>query len=87
MASSRPRRKSIDEHKPETLAIIKKNFKLDDKVVEASYEALKAMTPVPPVTTPKSLENADSMNIAAGFMTEKDKLPNYAAIINNEFTK
>jgi len=42
---------------------------------------------VPPVTTPKSLENADLMNIAAGFMTEKDKLPNYAAIINNEFTK
>ena len=79
--------KFIHEHKPETLAIIKKNFKLDDKVVEASYEALKAMTPVPPVTTPKSLENADLMNIAAGFMTEKDKLPNYAAIINNEFTK
>jgi NitT/TauT family transport system substrate-binding protein len=79
--------KFIHEHKPETLAIIKKNFKLDDKVVEASYEALKAMTPVPPITTPKSLENADLMNIAAGFMTEKDKLPDYAAIIDNEFAK
>jgi sulfonate transport system substrate-binding protein len=79
--------KFVHEHKPQTLAIIKKNFKLDDKVVEASYEALKAMTPVPPITTPKSLENADLLNIAAGFMTEKDELADYAAIINNEFTK
>jgi len=45
------------------------------------------MTPVPPLTTPKSLENADLLNIAAGFMTEKDKLPNYAAVIDNQFTK
>ena len=79
--------KFVHDHKAETLAIIKKNFKLDDKVVEASYEALRAMTPTPPITTPKSLENADLLNIAAGFMTEKDKLPNYAAIIDNEFTK
>jgi ABC-type nitrate/sulfonate/bicarbonate transport system substrate-binding protein len=77
----------IHAHKTETLAIIKKNFQLDDKIVEASYEALRAMTPVPPVTTPKSLENADLMNIKAGFMTEKDKLPDYAAIIDNEFAK
>jgi ABC-type nitrate/sulfonate/bicarbonate transport system substrate-binding protein len=77
----------IHAHKTETLAIIKKNFQLDDKIVEASYEALRAMTPVPPVTTPKSLENADLMNIKAGFMTEKDKLPDYPAIIDNEFAK
>ena len=78
----------IHDHPQETLAILKKNFgNIDDKVLEASYEALKAMTPVPPITTPKSLENADDMNITAGFMTEKDKLPNYAAIIDNEFAK
>jgi NitT/TauT family transport system substrate-binding protein len=79
--------KFIHDHPQETLAIIKKNFKLDDKVTEASYEALKAMTPVPPITTVKSLENADDLNIAAGFMTEKDKLADYAAIIDNEFAK
>jgi NitT/TauT family transport system substrate-binding protein len=77
----------IHDHPKETLAILKKNFQLDDKVLEASYEALKAMTPVPPITTPKSLENADLMNIAAGFMTESDKLADYAGIIDNEFAK
>lgn len=78
----------INDHPQETLAILKKNFgQYDDKVLEASYEALKAMTPVPPVTTPKSLENADDMNIAAGFMTQADKLKDYAALIDNEFVK
>ncbi|HEX3970020.1 MAG TPA: ABC transporter substrate-binding protein [Stellaceae bacterium] len=77
----------MHDHKPETLAIIEKNFKLDDKAAEASYEALKAMTPSPPLTTAKSLENADLLNIAAGFMTDKDKLPSYAAIMDNEFVK
>jgi len=80
--------KFIHDHPKETLAILKKNFsKYDDKVLAASYEALKAMTPVPPITTPKSLENADDMNIQAGFMTEADKLKDYAAIIDNEFVK
>ncbi len=78
----------IHDHPQETLAILKKNFgQYDDKVLEASYEALKAMTPVPPVTTPKSLENADDMNIAAGFMTSADKLKDYAALVDNEFVK
>jgi len=79
--------KFMHEHKPETLGIIKKNFKLDDKVAEAAYEGLKVMTASPPLTTPKSLENADLMNIAAGFMTESDKLKDYAAIIDNEYVK
>jgi NitT/TauT family transport system substrate-binding protein len=80
--------KFIHDHPKETLAILKKNFgKYDDNVLQASYEALRAMTPVPPITTPKSLENADDMNIEAGFMTKADKLKDYAAIIDNEFVK
>ena len=79
--------KFIHDHPTETKAIIQKYFKTDDKVTEASYQALAAMTPVPPITTEKSLENADDINIAAGFMTEADKLPDYAAIIDNEFAK
>jgi ABC-type nitrate/sulfonate/bicarbonate transport system substrate-binding protein len=77
----------IHDHPKETMAIIKKHFQLDDKVVAASYEALVAMTPVPPITTPKSLENADLMNIKAGFITEADKLPDYAKLIDNSFVK
>ncbi|HEY3919707.1 MAG TPA: ABC transporter substrate-binding protein [Stellaceae bacterium] len=77
----------IHDHPKETLAVIKKYFQTNDRVTEASYEALKAMTPVPPITTPKSLENADNINVAAGFMSETDKLKDYAAIIDNEFVK
>lgn len=78
----------IHDHPKETLAILKKHFgQYDDKVLEASYTALAAMTPVPPITTPKSLENADDMNVAAGFMTESDKLKDYAALIDNSYAK
>jgi sulfonate transport system substrate-binding protein len=80
--------KFIHEHPAETLAVLKKHFgQYDDKVLKASYEALAAMTPVPPTTTPQSLENADNMNIAAGFMPESDKLKDYAAIIDNQYAK
>ena len=80
--------KFIHAHPKQTLAILKKHFgKYNDKVLEASYQALAAMTPVPPITTPKSLENADDMNIAAGFMPASAKLADYAAIIDNQFTK
>jgi hypothetical protein len=45
------------------------------------------VTPTPPTTTAKSLENADLMNIAAGFMTDADKLADYQSIIDNQYTK
>jgi hypothetical protein len=45
------------------------------------------MMPVPPITTAKELENADALDIASGFMKPDDKLPDYAALIDNEFAK
>jgi ABC-type nitrate/sulfonate/bicarbonate transport system substrate-binding protein len=78
----------IHERPTETVAILKAHFgQYGDKVLQASYEALSAMTPVPPITTAKSLENADLLNIAAGFMTDADKLADYQAIIDNQYTK
>jgi len=41
----------------------------------------------PPLTTPQMLENGDLINIAAGFLKPSDKLSDYAALIDNEFTK
>lgn len=78
----------MHSHPKETVAIMKKHFgQYGDKVLEASYQALVAMTGVPPKTTPKMLENADLLNIEAGFMKDTDKLKDYAAIIDNEFIK
>ncbi len=75
-------------HRTETLAIMKKHFSaFDDKVLEASYDALMAMQPPMPITTPKELENGDRLDVAAGFLKESDLLPDYAAIIDNEYVK
>ncbi len=72
----------------ETLAILKARFPAyDEKVLNAAYEMVKAMTPDPPVTTAKELENGDLMNIAAGFMRPEDKLANYNDLVDNNFVK
>lgn len=78
----------IREHRSETLAIMKKHFgNYSDQVLAASYEALRAIQPNPPITTAQELENGDRLDIAAGFMKESDLLPDYNAIIDNEFVK
>ena len=72
----------------ETLAIMKARFgTYDDKVLRAAYDMVKAMTPDPPVTTAKELENGDLMNIAAGFLKPEEKLADYGALIDNDFVK
>ncbi len=80
--------KFVHAHRDATIAVMKKNFgRYSDKVLAASYEALTKMMPVPPITTPEELENSDRLDIAAGFLKPADKLSNYAAIIDNQFTK
>ncbi len=78
----------VHQHPKETIAVMKRHFgAYSDAVLEASYQALRPMMPVPPVTTPQELENADRLDIVAGFLKPSDKLSNYAAIIDNQFAK
>lgn len=78
----------IRGHRTETLAIMKKYFSsYNDKVLAASYDALVAIQPVNPITTPQELENGDRMNVAAGIMKQSDMLADYAGVIDNEFVK
>ncbi len=80
--------KFIRAHPRETLAIMKAHFgAYDDKVLEASYEMVKAMTAVPPITTPKMLANSDAMNARAGFIKPEDELKDYAPLIDNAYFK
>jgi ABC-type nitrate/sulfonate/bicarbonate transport system substrate-binding protein len=80
--------KFLHEHRAESIAIAKAHFAAyGDPVLAQSIDMLTTMTPSPPLTTPKMLENGDLINIAAGFMKDSDKLPNYDALIDNEFTK
>lgn len=78
----------IHEHPKQSVAVMKKHFgTYSDKVLEAAYQSVKAMTPMLPTTSVQELENADNMNVAAGFMTASQKLKNYSVVIDNEFTK
>lgn len=72
----------------QALAVAKARFgNYDDKVLQAAYEMVRAMTPDPPATTAQELENADLMNIAAGFLKPEEKLADYSALIDNDFVK
>ncbi len=78
----------IHERPKEAMAVMKAHFgRYGDKVLEAAYPMVAALTPKTLATTPQMLENADGLNIAAGFMTEADKLPRYDTLIDNEFIK
>lgn len=78
----------VHDHPEETLAVLKRHFgTYSDKVLEASLEALQPMMPVPPTTTPQQLENADRLDIDAGFLKPEDRLADYAAIIDNQFAQ
>ncbi|HEY3917850.1 MAG TPA: ABC transporter substrate-binding protein [Stellaceae bacterium] len=78
----------VRDHRAETLVIMKKHFSAyDDKVLDAAYDALRAIQPPKPITTPQELENGDRLNVAAGFLKKEDMLPEYASIIDNQFVK
>jgi ABC-type nitrate/sulfonate/bicarbonate transport system substrate-binding protein len=80
----------IIRNDPQTsLAVIKAHFgtAYDDKVLQAAYETVKAMTPESPVTTAQMLENGDNMNVAVGFMKADEKLPDYKPLIDNDYVK
>ena len=78
----------IHDHPKQSVAIMKAHFsQYDDNVLEASYQLLRATTPIPPKTTIKELENGELIDIAAGLLKASEKLPDYAPLIDNEFVK
>lgn len=80
--------KTIRTDRAASLAVMKAHFgTYDDKVLAASYDMVRSITPDLPLTTPKELENSDDMNVAAGFLKKEEKLPRYDTIIDNEFVK
>jgi NitT/TauT family transport system substrate-binding protein len=80
--------KLIENDPKEAMAAMKKHFPdYDEKVLAMSYDALKAVTSDPPMTTVQELENGDLMNEAAGFLKPEEKLADYAPLIDNSFVK
>jgi len=79
---------AMHQHPDEAIAALKKRFGgIDDAVFAAAYRATEEMTPLPPVVTAQELENADRMNIEAGFLKPSEKLGSYDALFTNEFVR
>ncbi len=80
--------KLIRSDRATALAVMKAHFGMyGDKVLAASYDMVRSMTPDLPLTTAQDLENSDNLNVAAGFLKEAEKLPRYDTIIDDEFVK
>jgi NitT/TauT family transport system substrate-binding protein len=72
----------------DAMAALKKRFGgIDDAVFAAAYQASEDLTPTPPITTARELENADRMNIEAGFLKPSEKLQSYDKLFTNEFVR
>ena len=78
----------IRTNRETALKVMKAHFgSYNDQVLAAAYDMLKEITPDPPTTSPKELENGDNMNVAAGFMKAEEKLPRYDTLIDNRYVK
>ena len=78
----------MKEHPAELLALLKKRFPtLDDKLLAASFEVIRKITPVPPVVSEKGLDNAELYNVESGLMKPEEKLKSYAGLYTDEYVK
>jgi ABC-type nitrate/sulfonate/bicarbonate transport system substrate-binding protein len=75
-------------HRDESVALLQKRFPtLDPAVLAASFDAVTAMLPRPPVTTAAGLANADKMNEDAGLLRGEDELASYDGLFDNQFVQ
>jgi ABC-type nitrate/sulfonate/bicarbonate transport system substrate-binding protein len=78
----------IQDHPSEALALLKKRFStLDDKVLAAAFDAIRKISPSPPIVNKKGMENAEIFNIDAGLMKPEEKLASYDGLSTDEFVK
>jgi ABC-type nitrate/sulfonate/bicarbonate transport system substrate-binding protein len=72
----------------EAFALLKKRFPtLDDKLLLASFEALRKVTPSPPLVSRAIIENSETFNVDAGLLKADEKLKSYDGLFTNEFVQ
>jgi ABC-type nitrate/sulfonate/bicarbonate transport system substrate-binding protein len=78
----------VADHPADALADLKKRFPtLDDALLAASFEVVRKITPRPPAIGAKDLENAERINIEAGFMRPDEKLPSYDGLVTDKYVR
>jgi len=76
----------IRNNPAEAFALLKKRFPtLDDKLLAASFEELRKVTPSPPIVTTATIENSETFNVGAGLLKADEKLKSYDGLFTNEF--
>jgi ABC-type nitrate/sulfonate/bicarbonate transport system substrate-binding protein len=78
----------IKDKPDEAFALLKKRFPtLDDKLLKASFEELRKVTPSPPLVSAAIIENSEKFNVDAGLLKADEKLKSYDGLFTNEFVQ
>jgi NitT/TauT family transport system substrate-binding protein len=78
----------LHDHPAEALAVVKKRFPtLDNKVLAASFETIRRISPNPPFVSKEGMENGEALNVEAGLMKPEEKLKSYDGLLTNEFVQ
>jgi ABC-type nitrate/sulfonate/bicarbonate transport system substrate-binding protein len=78
----------IHDKPDEAFAVLKKRFPtLDDKLLKASFDELKKVTPSPPVVSAAIMENSEKFNVDAGLLKPDEKLKSYDDLFTNEYVQ
>ena len=74
----------VDTQPRQALALLRKHFPgIDDAVLAASFEAVKKMTPRPPLTSAQGLADSELINVRAGFLAPEQRLGSYHDLFTN----
>ena len=80
--------KFIHEKPADALALMRKHFdKIDPAVVELSFKAVLAGTPVRPILVAQVLANSERLNVESGLMAPEDQIKSYDGLFTDEFVK
>ncbi len=78
----------IKDRPADALAVFKKRFDtLDAKLVESSFEEVRAGTARPPVTSTEALRHAEQFNVEAGLMKKDEMLTSYDGLFTDKYVK
>jgi NitT/TauT family transport system substrate-binding protein len=78
----------IKDKPDEAFALLKKRFPtLDDKLLKASFEELRKVTPSPPLVSAAIIENSEKFNVDAGLLKADEKLKSYDGLFTNDFVQ
>jgi ABC-type nitrate/sulfonate/bicarbonate transport system substrate-binding protein len=78
----------IKDKPDEAFAVLKKRFpNLNDKLLKASFDELRKVTPSPPRVTAAMIENSEKFNVEAGLLKADEKLKSYDGMFTSEFVQ